>query len=263
MTDGDTSGMVRSDLRLFDIIEQLHELDEAGVTELAERLELPKSTVHKHLKTLKHRQFVHNDGGTYHLSLKFLEYGGNVRNRSRIHRLTRGKLEALSDEVNGMLMASLREYDYGVITFSTNDRFALVNLVPVGQRVFLHQNAAGKVMLATLSEEKVKAYAARTGLPPAMEKTTTNVQELLEELDRIQENGYAVSRGERFEGIRAVSTAVGDPEIGSLASISVVVPNEAPIADELETKYAEQLVLAARDITLQLKYGDNSDVPSE
>ena len=43
---------VRTTMRSFDIVETLHELNGARLTEVAEHLDLPDSTVHSHLSTL-------------------------------------------------------------------------------------------------------------------------------------------------------------------------------------------------------------------
>ena len=77
--DSDRGGGINSDETLFDLVELLRELDGAGVTELAERLGIAKSTVHGHLTTLRRRGFAVKRGGRYELGLRFFEYGQYVR----------------------------------------------------------------------------------------------------------------------------------------------------------------------------------------
>ena len=57
------------------ILEALHDLGQAGVTELSNQLSLSKGNVHKHLTTLEQNEFVVNEGGVYSLSHRFLELG--------------------------------------------------------------------------------------------------------------------------------------------------------------------------------------------
>lgn len=259
MTATNVSGTVASDFTLLDVVQGLQDLDGAGVTELATHLGLAKSSVHKHLKSLEQREFVVNNDGAYSLSLKFLEYGGFVRDGNRIYRYARRKAARLAEQTGEMILVSVREYDHGVILFRTNDRYGLQNLVPLGERILLHQNAAGRAMLAEFSDEEIDRFVQQTDLPPAMEKTITDPDQLVAEVEQIRERGYAVSRGERFEGIRAVSAAIEDEERGALGAISVVVPDEIAIADELEAEYAEAIAIAARDVSLELKYEDHGD----
>src|SRR6056297_1568748 len=85
--------------RVFDIIEQLQKMNGAGVTELSDRLNMPKSTVHSHLKTLYERGYVDRDAdGSYHPGLQFLALGGTVREYRTIFKLVRPLMMDLADE---------------------------------------------------------------------------------------------------------------------------------------------------------------------
>ncbi|WP_440767171.1 helix-turn-helix domain-containing protein [Natronorubrum sp. DTA7] len=53
----------------------MKETDVAGVTELADRLGLAKSTVHNHLLSLERHRYVVNEGGQYRLGLEFFNTG--------------------------------------------------------------------------------------------------------------------------------------------------------------------------------------------
>ena len=77
---------VKSDETLFALIECIREFEGAGVTELAERLDIAKSTVHSHLKSMQDRGFVVKCGSEYHLGLMFFDYGQYVRGQLGIFR---------------------------------------------------------------------------------------------------------------------------------------------------------------------------------
>jgi DNA-binding MarR family transcriptional regulator len=70
------AGRVKSNQTLFQIINKLWELEEAGVTELAGHIGITKGAVHKHLKSMEDENFVVNKNGSYRLSVKFLTIGG-------------------------------------------------------------------------------------------------------------------------------------------------------------------------------------------
>ena len=57
------------------MIETLRDLDGAGVTELATKLDHLKSGIHHHLSTLREEGYVLKDGNDDHVSLRFREIG--------------------------------------------------------------------------------------------------------------------------------------------------------------------------------------------
>lgn len=262
MADERPPGTVRSDFTLLSILEGLRDLDGAGVTELAAHLDLTKSTVHKHLKSLESEGFVRNCDGTYELTLRLLEYGGYIRDGNRIYRFGRPKAEQLAQEMRELVMLAVRDGNYGPFLFRTSNRYGLQNVIPLGERPYLHQNAAGRAMLAECDDEEIEAYIEETGLPKAMEKTITDPEHLWSTIERVRRDGYAVSRGERFEGIQAISAAITDDHTDELGSIIVVVPEDTVIESGVETEYAEKVVHTAQEISLELSYSEPAiDVP--
>lgn len=252
-------GSIHSDFTLFDIIEGLKELEQAGVTQLADHLGYSKSSIHKHLKSLEERGYVTATDGVYELSLRWLEVGGFVRDHSRIYRFGRPYAEKLASETDEMVILTARDYHHGVFLFRTNNRYGLQNLIPMGNRFYLHQNAAGRAMLAESSDPEIEEFIRETGLPKAMEKTITDPSELYERIEEIRDQGIAVSRDERFEGIRAVSAAIVDENTDTYGGVSIVAPHDESLADSFESEHAEAVIHTAREISLQLKY-DEPDI---
>lgn len=236
----------------FAIIDKLQEEGASGVTELAEAMGLPKSTVHNHLRTLVDEGYVRNVDGEYRLGFKFLKYGGTVRDRSRIYTHGRPKVEELADEVDEMVILSTQEGHNGVFLYRANDRYNLREAIPMGTRFYLHQNAAGKAMLAEYDDEYVRELLQQPGLPESTEETITDFEELSEELDEIRSRGYSRNRGERDESVEAVSAAIKDGEF--LGAVSISVPSGSPASKHLDEKYAEAVQQTASELSLQLKH---------
>lgn len=256
------SGTVKSDFTLFAIQEALLELDTAGVTELARELDLTKTAVHKHLKSLESAGYVHNVGGEYRLTLQFLEFGGLLRDRNPIFRFGRPKAEELARETDELVWLAARDGNRSSFLFRTSNRYQLQNVIPLGERPYLHQNAAGRAMLAELRDEEIETFIEETELPRAMEKTITDPEDLWTEIERIRERGFAIGRGERFQGIQAIATAITDAEKETLGSIIIVSPEDTAFDGDLESVYAEDIVHMAREISLELSHAEpRSGVP--
>ena len=255
MGDIDTAGLVKSDLTLLRIVESLQLLNGAGATELADNLEISKGAVHKHLKTLAQENYVTNNNGEYRLGLKFLERGGFVRDNMRIYSLGRKYVMDLSEKTGEMVILAVKDHKRGAFIFRSKDEYGLMSANPVGERFYLHQNAAGKAILSRLPERELNSILKETGLPTSTEKTISERKQLDEELKQIREQGYAINFGEKSSGIWAVSAPIEDPQESRIGAMSVTVPESRTSERKLEGTYAEAVIDAASALSLRLKHG--------
>lgn len=250
-TSDKPSGMVESDRKLFAILNALKELDGAGVTELANHLGWPKSSVHKHLKTLESEGFLINEGGHYHLSLKFLDFGGHVRNRNRLCWQARSKVMNLAQQTGRVATFAVTENDYGWFTISRGLRF---NRHHIGSRFYLHQNAVGKAMLSELPDDEVESIIDRRGMPAETEHTITDRETLFEALDRIRDRGFALNIEERTASACAVGASVYDPKNEQYGALSLAMPRHSVTREELEGTYATKVLAVVDELNLELRY---------
>ncbi|WP_435182518.1 IclR family transcriptional regulator [Halobellus sp. EA9] len=244
---------IQSDETLFDIVELLRERDGAGVTEVAEGLDIAKSTAHGHLTTLTDRGYVVKRGREYHLGLKFFEYGQYVRGQLEIFQsgmAAADRLEAATDEMawliahqNGKLI-----YVYG----RAGDNDINVNAL-LGTREHMHCNSGGKAILAHLPDETVRWILDQHGLPARTENTITDRGRLFEELERIRDRGYALNLAEDLEGIHAIGVPlIVDGEVQG--ALSVAGPAHRMSKERCETEVIDHLQAATDEIDLSLAY---------
>ncbi len=88
----------------------------------------------------------------------------------------------------------------------------------------LHVTATGKCYLAAQSKVSVERYISR-GLQAMTEASITSPQDLLQELARVRQQGYALSQGEMSPGIGVLGVPVSDADgavVGALAIIGVM-----------------------------------------
>ena len=86
-------GSVRTTAR---IVRALEDNREAGVTELADELDISKASVHNHLTTLERLGVVVSDAGRYRLGLRFLDIGIGVRDGMVLHQVPRPEVAGLA-----------------------------------------------------------------------------------------------------------------------------------------------------------------------
>lgn len=248
-------GTIQSDYTLFRIIEALKDLNGAGVTEVADHVGQLKGTVHKHLKTLAEEGYVTNDDGFYQLSFKFFNLGGYVRDNTMIHVIGRQYVTEISSQFDEMVLLGIKERDHGHFIFRSKDKYGLMQSIPIGERFELHQNATGKAILAELPDEEVERIIEHTGLPKATEKTITDRETLLEEIEEVRSQGYAINIGEKSSGIWGVSAAIRNPNGGEMGAITVSMPESKISKQRITEEYSDVVIDAASSITLQLKHG--------
>ncbi|MDS0476934.1 IclR family transcriptional regulator [Natrinema sp. 1APR25-10V2] len=256
-----TDGLVNSDRRLLEIIAALQELDGAGVTEISEYTGMNTSTVHKHLKTLHHEQFVQKHETEYHLGLKFLDLGRYLQDKTELIAVAEDHLRDLADRVDELVSLSVKEYDYGVYLRSCNDKYDIQAATDrkIGQSRFdLHTSSAGKSILAELDDEQVESIVAEHGLEAQTETTITDPETLFAELETIRNKGFALNRGERIEGVWAIGSGFYSPLGDRYAAISITCPKHRLTTDEIREEYAEELLSTINEIELKLQFHDRN-----
>lgn len=209
MTKGSTSDRrINAAENTFDIINCIMEQDEATLGNIANEVDLTKSTVHTYLATMMNRGFVRSHGNTYSLSLRFLEVGETVRGQIEGITILRDVLSDVVNQTDGIAWFIVEEDGHAVFVEKATGEDAVQPYGYIGRRTTLHDIAGGKAILAHLSEERLEETIAGRGLPAKTDRTITDRDELRRELERIREQGFAVNRGENLQGWRAVASPI-------------------------------------------------------
>jgi DNA-binding IclR family transcriptional regulator len=170
---------------------------EAGVTELARRLGLHKSTASRLLATLQKRGLVEQDDetGKYRLGLVVIRLAEKAERTLDLRGIAWPEMERLARLTHETTGIGILEGD----TLLTVAQVDGPNLIAVGdwtgRSTPLHCVASGKVLLSSLAEREVLRIVRR-GLVSYTERTIVELEPLLEELARIRRRGYATAIGE-------------------------------------------------------------------
>lgn len=249
-----TSG-VKTTGTAFDILEFIKEQNGARISEVADALDLAKSTVHRHLATLLDRKWVAKEGDLYRISLRFIEFGEHARSREEGYQLAREKVEELAEETRERAQFLAEEHGQGVYMFRAAGHHAVRTDPGLGKRIPLHSTAAGKAILAYLPEQQVDEIIEQSGLSRHTANTITDRDELFEELDRIRERGYSTNDQENVEGLRAVGVPVRYRDVRVLGALSVSGPTKRMKGDWYQQELPDLLRGTANEIELNLAYG--------
>lgn len=212
---------VKSVETAMEIIELLEARDGAGVTEIADGLDLAKGTVHTQLATMRERGFVAKSGDEYQLGLRFLELGENAKDRLSIPDVAKTELDKLAEETDTRTQLIVEENGMAICVYISRGPNAILPPTDVGYREYLHCIASGKALLAHLPEERIEAIVDRHGLVERTDATVTDRDELFDALERIRERGFALNDEEKLRGLRAVGTPILGQDGRPIAAISI------------------------------------------
>jgi IclR family acetate operon transcriptional repressor len=127
-------------------------------------------------------------------------------------------------------------------------RHSMRMFTEVGRRAGVHCTAVGKAMLADLPEKDALALVRRSGMPAYTANTITALPEMLAELRKVRQQGYALDNGEQEDGVRCVAVTVPGGKIRAAISISapcgrmddVMLRKAAPLLRSAAAKVAKE-----------------------
>ncbi|WP_323174499.1 IclR family transcriptional regulator [Natrialba sp. PRR66] len=245
---------VRTVGRTFEILEIIQELDGAGVSEIAARVDIGKSAVHNHLTTLENYEYVDKDGDEYHIGLSFLGLGAYARNRTPIYDTAQSQVDELADETGELVNLLVEKNGKGIYLYQSKGENAVELDTHEGKRVRLHCTGLGKAILAFRSDETVDEIIADQGLPELTPQTITDRDTFDAELEEIRDQRYAVDREERLNGLRCIAAPITDDSDRSIAAISVACPVHRVGDDRFYEDLPEAVLGAANVIELEYNY---------
>lgn len=238
-----------------EIIDGLRELNGAGVTELAEHLNLSKGSVHHHLSTLRSKHLVTKDDGIYRLGLHFVTFGEYVKNHNSLYRAGQDEIDRLAKDTGEFAHLMTEEFGRAIHLYKAQGENAVgkpYHIENLQRRDYLHYSAAGKAILSQLSEERIRSIVDTYGLPERTNQTITNSQELFDELETVRDRGCAFNDEEEITGLRAVAAPVNPNQDSIVGAISVSGPLSRMDGDRFTDELPEKVVRVANVIELNI-----------
>ena len=224
-TEGKAPGTkrVQSVARTVEILRALGNADEdLTLADLAERTGLPRSTVHRIVQTLQSAHFVAKGGGV-----------GGLRLGPEFGRLAANSRQALTPTMRPFLEKLALEISEGTsltVLEGLNVRFldqaiigqGLRTVTLVGTTFPAHCTANGKILLSALPRPILRAML-HNRLESRTNRTITDPERLIDELDRVATENVAFDREEHEIGISAIAALVVD-DANNYAAISAAMP---------------------------------------
>lgn len=233
----------------------------ASLSDIADRVKLPKTTAFRLLGTLAYKDLVIKDpaAGHYLLGPGLLRVAQGVLDGGALMTsLAKPGLVRLWERTEETITLHVRAGTERICIEELTSLQAIRYSATVGSSSPLHAGAAGKLLLAYLEPGEQARLLRSLNLYALTPDTITDRAELRAELRRIRRQGWAFSASEGVVEVNALSVPVGGP--GSLIlALSVVGPANRLTRAKL-MPYLDDLVSASRIISDAMGAGGNSRI---
>ncbi len=224
-----------------------------GITEISERLNLHKSTVHRILTTFEEKGIVRKtEDDKYGIGLQIYAMGLKVASSFSTINIIKPYLKNLANEVgeavNLSMIEDIFQGNYRTLVVDkayVNDSLLAVN-PNVGESTLAHVSSVGKCLLAFSHKVDVELIGTKQ-LEKYTDNTITDINRLKEEILEIKKRGYAIDNEEREIGLYCVGVPIFERKSECSFAMSISGPTVRMDNEELDFKISA-LLKTQRDI---------------
>ncbi|WP_071460494.1 IclR family transcriptional regulator [Bacillus massilinigeriensis] len=252
----DRENSVKSVARALDIIEIVSRKESGfGVTEIANKMDMNKSSVHRTLSTLLQFGYVHQDTetGKYRLGYKFLDLGSRLLDSLDLRTEAKPYLLELGKSTNEVIHLVVHEQGEVVYIEKLEGNETLRMHSKVGRHAPMHCTSVGKAIMAFLSEKETQSILKEKGMKRHTESTIIDEVQLLNELKKIRQDGCALDMEENEPGIVCIAVPVFDYFGKAIGAVSVSGPAMRMTTEKLQL-LKEKMKIIGSKISFALGY---------
>jgi IclR family transcriptional regulator, KDG regulon repressor len=225
---------------------------EIGISSLAKRLGLAKSTVHRLAVTLAAEGFLEQnpETGRYRLGLSLFTLGALARRRMDVSNVARPLLGMLRDKFQEAATLAILSRTSIMYLHNLESGQAIGIRAHIGDLKPAFCTAEGRVLLA-FSSAAVVAEVLNGDLSSRTPKTVTERAEIKRGLDEVRANGYAIDDEESEAGLRCVAAPVRDISGKVIAAVGLAGPTQRLTKKDLRTM-APEVVATGEAVSVRL-----------
>src|SRR5215468_5077662 len=251
----DDSGTVRSVQLAIDVLETVSFADEEmGVTQIAERLNVTKGSVYRHLHTLVERGYLAQNPATSRYAL-----GPKGRLLARLApetdlaQLAEGPMRELRDALGHTVVLSEMTPRGALVLARLNSTAPIEIGVRAGSELPFHATAQGRVLLA-FAPRPFQARVLARRLAAFTHKTITSPERIAKMLLDIAKRSYASAPEETMLGLNAVAAPIFDGHDACIAALAIVGSIQF-LPEKPKPSDIDALIRASQQISRKLGHG--------
>jgi IclR family KDG regulon transcriptional repressor len=248
--------IIQSVSHALDVLEEFRgEVDELGVTDLSKKLKLHKNNVFRILATLQSRNYIEQNkaNDNYRLGVRCLELGQTFIHQRGMLKQAKPILHELSEKTGETSYVSILRGDE-VVYLDSVEPTATVRVVSrLGLHMPTHATAAGKALVAFESEEDLRKRFGEE-LKVYTRHTFRTYEDLLRDIEKVRERGYATDLEEFEEGLRCIASPIRDYTRKVIGALSVSGPAHRLTDDLIGTAIGLEVKRLAKELSTRLGF---------
>ncbi len=195
------------------------------LTEVANALDIPKTTVFRYLQTLSATAFLHHDipNDRYGIGHGFRSLARTDRSLQRLREIAMPIMRNLNRSFNETINLAIEDKGQIVYIEIVESTRALRMQAHVGTRDPLHTTALGKAILAHLDEPDRERILTHS-LAERTYRSVMDADAIRRQLKEVHKRGYAIEIGENEDVCMCIGVSILDDLNFPIAAISLSAP---------------------------------------
>jgi DNA-binding IclR family transcriptional regulator len=212
-------------IRLFKILAKQRQ--GLTLTELSQRLEVPKSTLLNSLRPLVNEGYLLTEETRYKLGPSAFRFAASVLAGFSMPDVVGSYVHILANETREAVGFAIPDWRAGRLAFikTVPSTHAVSYTIVTGISAPLYASAGGRAVLAYAPDDLRESYLSRR-FDRLTENTEADPERLREQLKQIRKNGYSSSLGELIDHVGAFAVPVFDGNGALLGALSIAGPVE-------------------------------------
>ncbi|HEY7259944.1 MAG TPA: IclR family transcriptional regulator [Trebonia sp.] len=229
-----------------------------GISELARRLSLTRSTTHRYVATLATLGYLQQDEPTrkYRLGSRVLDLGFSMLGSLDLREIAAPYLRRLADTTGHTSNLAIRDDTDVILIDRVRGRpgryHHLEFTLHVGSRLPSYCSATGKALLAFLPRPDLSRLLDRIDLVQRGPRTVTSRTALIAELDQVCRTGVAVNDEELESALRSIAAPVRSRSGEVVAAVNIAIPWSPVAMSELVAQHGPIIQATARQIAARV-----------
>jgi IclR family pca regulon transcriptional regulator len=222
------------------------------IAQISHKTGIPRAAVRRCLHTLRQLGYADSESNNFSLKPKILTLGYSYLSSTPLTVSAQPYLDHISRTLNeSCSMAVLDGKDVLYISRSSTSRIMSVAL-NVGSRLPAYCTSLGRVILASMPEDALKAYFDTVKLRAYTERTVVSVKRLKEILSDIRQAGYAIVEEELEIGLRSIAVPVRGASGSVVAALNIGAQATRVSARQMEEEFLPVLLKGSQELSALL-----------
>jgi DNA-binding IclR family transcriptional regulator len=225
--------------------------DGLSATEIEARLDIPRTTAFRILKTLRHEGMVDKHGTSFRPAAGLFEIGLHALSRSHLRERAVPLLQALTAATGQTSHLAVPSGWYSLILEVCDSAGPVRVASRPGTLAELNCSATGKLFLSYIHRERIGEYLAAAAPQKRTPNTLCQQAEIMAMTEQVRLQRYATDEEEYHPGVRCLAAPVFDMKGNVVAAIGVTGPAASFTTGRLP-EVRDRVCMAAQQLSASL-----------